>query len=302
MFLDEAGADTEFYGTVGFAAPELYCKNPIDERSDVYGIGMLLYFMATGKILELGKGSLEHIDFATNIQKNLKKIICRCLKYNPSQRYASVKHLEKDLTAIGKKKYIIKTGSSIEIGIAGAQPRIGTTHMAIRLCNYFINNNISCLYIEQNNSRCIWRIQNRYFDLKKYQDLIKYKGIPVTTDLADLELLSDCNIIIKDYGTITSGNREEFLKSKIKILVLGAKDWELGYSEDAIEILAEYKDVIFLFNFVDGKQFGHIMNYMPDRICMRIPYEPDPFAMPKDRVSREFFRELAGLCTEEATD
>lgn len=304
MFRDEACSDAKFYGTVGYAAPELYFNNPVDERCDVYGIGMLLYFMAIGKVLELGKGKVEHIDFAPNIQKNLKNIISRCLKINPSQRYASVYHLEKDLSAIvNKKKYKIRKGSSVEIGIAGAQSRIGTTHMSFRLCSYFANKNLNCLYIEQNSSRCIWRIQNRYFNLKDDQDVKKYKGISmISRSQAETADFSGYNIIVRDYGAINADNKDDFLKSRIKILVLGGKDWELGFSEDALGSVSEYKDIIFLFNFLDGNQFSHIIKHMAGRNCMRIPYEPDPFAMPKDKVSREFFRELAKLCTEEVID
>ncbi len=303
IFREEADTYTEFYATVGYAAPELYHNSPVDERCDVYGIGILLYFMATGKVLEFGT-EFEHIDFSANIGKNLKRVISRCLRYNPSQRYASVALLEKDLLDITKKKKLrIRTGSSVEIGIAGAQKRIGTTHMAFRLCSYFNTKNISCLYIEQNNSRCIWRIKNRYYELKKEQDIIKFKGIPmVSYDEEDIADLSEYNIIVRDYGNLNIQNKEEFLKSHVKILILGAKDWELGFSEDALEIVSEYKDIIFLFNFLDGKQFGHIIKHMPDRNCMRIPYEPDPFVMPKDKVSKEFFRELIKMCTEEVVD
>jgi len=285
---------------VGYAAPELYGNNPVDERCDVYSIGMLLYFMATGKILEFGKDNVEHIDFATNVDKNLKRIIIRCLRYNPSHRYASVSRLKKDLSAItDRKKCKLKTGSSIEIGMAGAQKRIGTTHMSFGLCSYLINNNINCLYVEKNASRSIWRIQNRYFDPERKREKLKYKGIPVTDyEQADPWDFSGYDIIVKDYGTLTPDNKDEFLKSRVKILVLGAKDWELDFSEDAIEILSEYKDIIYLFNFVDGKQFGYILKHMSDRICLRIPYEPDPFAMPKDKVGREFYSELVKLCAE----
>ncbi|WP_278320056.1 serine/threonine-protein kinase [Herbinix hemicellulosilytica] len=303
IFRDEADKFTEFYATVGYAAPELYRNSLADERCDVYGIGILLYFMATGKVLEFDTG-LEHIDFSANIDKKLKRVISRCLRYNPSQRYASVARLEKDLLEIGKKKkFKIKSGSSVEIGIAGAQKRIGTTHMAFRLCNYFIAKNISCLYIEQNDSRCIWQIKNRYYDLKGDQGVIKFKGIPMVSH-SDVETadLSEYNIIIRDYGNLDMKNKEDFLNSHIKILVLGAKDWELGFSEDALEIITEYKDIIFLFNFLNGKQFGQIIKHMPDRNCMRIPYEPDPFAMPKDKVSKEFFTELVKICTEEVAN
>ena len=36
------------YGTKGFAAPEQYEGGTLDERTDIYAIGALLYYMGTG--------------------------------------------------------------------------------------------------------------------------------------------------------------------------------------------------------------------------------------------------------------
>ncbi len=300
MFRDEADNKAEFYGTVGYAAPELYNNNGLDERCDVYGIGMLLYFMATGKALSARGEKTEHIDVINSGTKKLRRIISRCLRYNPSQRYASVAGLEQQLSAIMKKKKgLIHPRSSIEIGIAGAQARIGTTHMSFRLCSYFSRQNIACLYVEQNKSRCLKQVSSRYMGLNCNEDIIKMNGISmICSNSSLLSNISGYNVVIKDYGCLDNSNINKFIKSRIKILLLGAKDWELGFSEEALELISEYKDVIFLFNFVDGRQYRQVIKNMMFRNCLRIPYEPDPFARPKDKNSHEFFRELAVLCTE----
>lgn len=299
IFRDQVKYKTEYYATVGYAAPELYGGAIIDERSDVYGIGILMYFMVTGKALSAGGEKTEHIDFINNCPKKLRKIIIRCLRCDPSQRYASVSQLEQNLSAIfKKKKHIFKTGSSIEIGIAGAQSRIGTTHMSFRLSSYLTWKNIKCLYIESNKSSCLWKMANRHLAFNKDTGIIKIKGIHMIGN-KDAQIMdpSDYNVIIKDYGSLNMTNKEQFLRSKIKILILGAKDWELGISEEALELVSEYKDIIFLFNFVDGKQYRQAVRNMLFRNCLRIPYEPNPFSRPKDKNSQEFLRELAVLCS-----
>ncbi len=297
MFQDELNDNSEFYATIGYAAPELYYNNRVDERCDVYGIGMLLYFMVTGKAISIRDKRLKHIDFISNSSKKLKQIISRCLRYDPLQRYASVSLLEYQLSAIMKKKQHIKNNvSSIEIGIAGSQSRVGTTHMCLRLGNYFVGQNLECLYIEQNNSRCLWQIQSRYFGIKKDKGLVKLKGISMTNgDYVQKEKLPQYKVVIKDYGDLNMSNKNQFLQSSIKILVLGAKDWELGYSEEALDLVSEYNDIIYLFNFVDGRQYKQVIKSMIFGNCLRIPYEPDPFAKPKDKNSQEFFRELGAL-------
>ncbi len=299
MFRDEADKNAEYYGTRGYAAPELYNNVIIDERCDVYGIGMLMYYMITGKALSSVGEKTEHIDFSNCCSKKLKRIISRCLRYDPTQRYASVSRLEHHLSAIINKKPCLKHGPSVEIGIAGAQSRIGTTHMSIRLGSYFIRQNIECIIIENNNSRCLRRIRDRYYGLHNEEGIITVSGIPMV-DAKDglMTDLSQYNVVIRDYGCLNKTNRELFLQSGVKILILGAKDWELGFSEEALELVSEYKDIIFLFNFVDGKQYREIIKSMSFGNCLRIPYEPDPFAVSKDKNSQEFFRELALLCNE----
>ncbi len=299
MFRDEADKNVEYYGTIGYAAPELYGNEGLDERCDVYGIGMLLYFMATGKSLSTTEEKTEHIDYINSRHKKLKKIISRCLRFDPSQRYASVSRLEHQLSAIMRnKKPLINPGSLIEIGIAGSQPRIGTTHMSFRLCGYFRRQNLNCLYIEQNKSRCLRQASNRYIGLNNDKNIIKMNGLSmICADDTQMADISGYNVVIKDYGCLNMNNKEQFLESGIKMILLGAKDWELGYSEDTLELVSEYKDIIFLFNFVNGRQYRQVIKSMMFRNCLRIPYEPDPFARPKDKNSHEFFRELADLCT-----
>jgi serine/threonine-protein kinase len=298
MFRDETDNKAEYYGTIGYAAPELYSNDGLDERCDVYGIGMLLYFMSTGKALSTKGEKTEHIDFINCTSKKLKKIISRCLKFNPSQRYSTVSRLEEQLSAIMKnKKHLLSPGSSVEIGIAGAQSRIGTTHMSFRLCSYFSKQNLDCLYVEHNKSRCLWLSDNRYTGLNYKKDIIKINGISmICAEHLQMLDLSQYNVVIRDYGSLNMTNKEQFLKSKNKLLILGAKDWELGFSEQALELVSEYKEIIFLFNFVNGRQFRQAIKSMMFRNCLRIPYEPDPFARAGDKNSHDFFTELAAHC------
>jgi len=297
MFRDEAGLCAEHYGTIGYAAPELYGSDSPDERSDVYGIGTLLYFMATGRSLCTVDEKSGHVDFII-CRKKLKRIISKCLRYDPSQRYASVSILERHLSAIMKKeRNFPHKGSSVEIGIAGAQQRIGTTHMCFRLCSYLNKRNVKCLYVEQSGSRSLRRAAGRYFGPEDDDGIIKMNGIMmVAADRMQETDVPDFKAVVRDYGKLDIANRDQFLQSDVKILVLGAKDWELDYSEEALELISEYKDVVFLINFVDGRQFRRAVKSMTAGNCLRIPYEPDPFVLPKDKNSREFFRELADLC------
>lgn len=293
IFSDEPHKEQLYQGTKGYAAPELYRRNKLDERCDVYSIGMLLYFMTTGSALQDDR-KITNIDNISNCSGKLKDIINRCLKFHPSQRYATVAHLRKQLSAIQKKKqFRTKPGQSIRIAVAGAQPRIGVTHLSFRLCRYFIQQKYRCLYQELNDNGDIRFIKGCYENLYDRDGIYEVENIP----MLPRENSSKCDfgryqILVQDYGLLTDGNRLDYLEADIRILILGAKDWELNYAEQAITKVAEYKDVFYLFNFLDGKHYWQATKSMKQTNCYRIPYEPDPYSKVKDSSELELFREL----------
>ncbi len=88
----EKSYDTEILGTAITAAPEQFGYKRCDARADVYGIGMLLVFLLTGGY---DKSRLHTL----HISPALKRIINKCLRFDPEKRYPSVRLLHKRLEA-----------------------------------------------------------------------------------------------------------------------------------------------------------------------------------------------------------
>jgi serine/threonine protein kinase len=100
-------------GTPRYLAPEVRRGEPAGRRSDVYGIGCVLYELVTGRapILDLaagstvdggggGRGSHDVPSIASRIEAagaKLAAIIDRCLRPDPEQRYASGDELREAL-------------------------------------------------------------------------------------------------------------------------------------------------------------------------------------------------------------
>ncbi|MDF2541944.1 MAG: hypothetical protein K0S47_1662 [Herbinix sp.] len=296
IYRDEQSDIQTFMGTPGFAAPEIYGHSKVDDRSDVYGIGMLLYTMVTGATYQRGTFGRNHIDFTKGYSKKFKQCINQCLKYNPSQRYASVSALSKHLSVISRKKGVNlhEQSTLITYAIAGAQHRIGVTHFAFRLCSFYRDQKVRCLYHEKNNSHHIWAIQNRYQEVKRDCNAYRIEGI--TMQPKGLKQPAEkYQVIVQDYGCLTSENMDEFITADVKIVILGAKDWELAYSEQLLDKITGYKEIYYLFNFMSGKQFLQAMKHMDQKKCYRIPYEPDPYGKPDKGSDLELFLEITGL-------
>ena len=82
--------DTFVLGTRGYAPPEQYTMQT-DARSDIYALGMTLYFMLTGKSPQNFSIEKDHIS------KDVKEIIKKCVALQPDQRYQTCQQLLEDL-------------------------------------------------------------------------------------------------------------------------------------------------------------------------------------------------------------
>lgn len=95
------------FGTPEFMSPEQACGDPIDARSDLYAAGIILFYLATGKLPFKGKNKLvvlhkqlhespprpTQIREDLGISEHLEDIILRCLRKDPAQRYQSADEL-----------------------------------------------------------------------------------------------------------------------------------------------------------------------------------------------------------------
>ncbi|MDF2484692.1 MAG: hypothetical protein K0R46_860 [Herbinix sp.] len=296
IYQDELTKECKAAATRGYAAPELYRPGKLDERCDIYGIGILLYYMASGTMISPNSGRNTNIDQISGCSVELKHIINHCLKYNPALRYATVAQLKKHLSALMPLRGDYQeSGQRRTIAVAGTQSRIGVTHLAFRLCHYMKSQGINCLYRERNHSECIRRMKGYPGVQSEGEELLTLEGIPMMyRDPCDDQDIPIFPVTLMDYGRLTGDNLEQFLMADIKLLILGAKEWELANSEEVLDMIAEYKDINYLFNFLDGKQFQKVMKNMEHRNCYRIPYEPNPFGRVTHQNGQELFEELIG--------
>lgn len=100
---------TRFIGTPAYLSPEQVRGEPVDQRTDIYALGVILYQMATGrptfqceKTGELIRAILhQQPDPPSNINRvisgRLESIILKSLEKDPSARYQSAAELSADL-------------------------------------------------------------------------------------------------------------------------------------------------------------------------------------------------------------
>jgi len=84
-------------GTVGYLSPEQIGGHPVDGRSDIYALGLVLWELAKGRPPGLGRTALErqiHLmkegpgPLGSGFPATLEAVLHRCLEVEPENRYA----------------------------------------------------------------------------------------------------------------------------------------------------------------------------------------------------------------------
>ena len=115
-----ATGDTTYIGTNGFAAPEQFGLAQTDGRTDIYSLGMTMFYLATGKSpLAPPYGYTPARKLNPEISEQLEAILEKCVKDNPEDRYQSAEELLMDLYG-GETYQFYTTGTAgFPTGTAG---------------------------------------------------------------------------------------------------------------------------------------------------------------------------------------
>jgi len=112
-------------GTIGYMSPEQARGRTLDHRSDLFSLGIVLYEMVTGELPFRGESPLDTLHaiafeetrpvttVRSNLPASLHRVISRCLRKRPEDRYDSAAALARDLRAVARE---------VDSGISRAVP------------------------------------------------------------------------------------------------------------------------------------------------------------------------------------
>ena len=124
--------DGRIVGTVAYMSPEQAQGLPVDHRSDIFTLGIILYEMATGERPFRGNTNLSVLssilkdtprpasELRDDIPKPLARMIQRALEKRPEDRYQSASDLRRDLEDL---KRDVDSGELV-LGTTSGRPRL----------------------------------------------------------------------------------------------------------------------------------------------------------------------------------
>ena len=95
-YRDDALSDTHRFGTRSYAPPEQFGYGQTDERSDVYALGMILFYCLTEQTADAALVRSGFVD--AQVPEALRPVLAKATAFDPSDRFSSARELQEAFT------------------------------------------------------------------------------------------------------------------------------------------------------------------------------------------------------------
>ncbi|MFD1774538.1 serine/threonine-protein kinase [Paenibacillus rhizophilus] len=314
---DGAGEDTVKLGTVGFAAPEQYGSGQSDHRSDLYGLGALLLYLATGgKSSGWSAGMERRLD--GRVPEPLIPVLRRLLRPRPEDRYGSAGEVlwilegMKAVRSTGTRKkepaaeILPPSGKVSIVTMMGTASGIGTTHASLAAAS-LLGRYGKAAWVDYAPESPVYGRISALAEAAGRRTPSEGTGGPIEINGVHCwkrpegggleELAGKYRYVVLDMGIgAYEGASAEFARGDIPLLLASGADWRMeetlmwlrrsGWRQDG-----GWKIVLPLA----GRQAAELLKgTLGSREVYTLPYQPEPFAAGGSLESalRDLFAEI----------
>lgn len=316
-FKEESLNDTVPIGTKGYAAPEQYGIGQSDERTDIFSLGITLYFLLTGKNLSNPPYKIHSNEQINNDTKEgLFNIVLKCCEILPDLRYQKVEDVERELKLLDNSVILIKENENviiwdikdtenllptinkiITIGVLGVERGVGVTHTCVMLAEYLSKKKKIAL-IELNDSLHFKEIASI---TKEKKEIVKrnfiYNRVHYFWDISFGQFLSqyreNYEFLILDLGSYQNINdMDEFIRADIRLVIGHGMDWKV---REIYNFNHENKNYdpnnswCYVLPFMDKRSIKEVKSNISNRV-FHLPYNINPFIPNQD--TKKIFEQI----------
>ncbi|MBW4080436.1 serine/threonine-protein kinase [Paenibacillus sp. S150] len=313
--------DTEKLGTAGFAAPEQYGRGPSGPAADLYGLGALLLYMATGGQFSRWQPGLEG-KLRLQLPDSLIPVIRRLLRQHPEERYpgaeavlAALEPIEAEAGKATGKRILRSKPAPVRpqqaahvVALLGVAPGLGTTHTSLAASSC-LSRFGTAAWVDFNPASTVYERIGNMLEIPEEGGRhegaaapLVWKGVhfykrPPGGDISSL-LSGAYSFVVLDLGTADyEGALEEFAASAIPLLVASGADWRL---EETLRWLAgsgrtPQPHWRICLPLSARSAAGLLESALGGMKVHGLPYQPDPFQH-KGRLGETLERLLKEQC------
>lgn len=289
--------DTVQLGSRGYAAPEQYGVGKTDVRTDIYSLGICMYYLLTGKNLGIPPYKLNTLRSENgDVSVSFEKIIHRCIASVPRQRYQTVLELDKALESLNDREFahrdrdVFSDHSKEIVRCIGIKSGIGTTHMAVMVAVYHQALGKRVALVEYHRSEDFTRISLIHSDIQEYRHYFSLEGIdyyPFYHYGGYHKIFHEAyDLVVLDSGVMEADRLESEKAGMSTMLICGGKDWEIDSFEDYY-FENPNRNFHYCFNLTEESRYMRLRSGIDGLKCYRVPLNPDPYK--QDKTTRTMF-------------
>ncbi|KAB3525453.1 serine/threonine protein kinase [Alkaliphilus serpentinus] len=286
--------------TSKFAAPE-QLKGFWDQRTDVYSLGLMIYYLLTHKILNPNDLSLKN----SNISNRMQRVIEKSTNLDPSKRFQTMEEFREEVYKCNSNHHSFSTNSDYinnglrNISFLGVKGGVGTTHGMLLLASY-LSRKFKVAVIELNSTNAFKEIAEITSSRIVNEEYFSFNKVDYYLNIRTSKFFSHYrrryDFVLLDFGSYEElYDIDEFIRSDLQIILGHAVDWKIR------EIKKFYQDTRtydpnhewkYLIPFLTKKDIKELSSFMMNKLYP-LPFNPDPFV--PSREIEEIFDSILGI-------
>ncbi len=281
------------YGTKSYCAPEQVCYGTTDKRTDIYSLGVTIYYLLTGKNLSHPPYKILTIrHFRKDVSEGFSELIRKMTETMPAKRYQNISEIIRDLNDLNRRDEgvlsdmeVFAKKSSRVMYISGIKRGIGVTHIAQMMAHFYSSLGKRVALVEWANRSDFIQLAGReeVVEMKRYYDDGGIFGYFYSPAGYEKIIEDDFDIILVDAGSYEEYSfKTAGMEGLETVIVASASDWDVNILED---MCFENSDKhTYLVNLKSEAYVADLRKIFDDLRIFSIAFNENPYEINKENL------------------